>query len=304
MARDLGLELVEPLRSRLLLEVHDAALPVHLQDPEAGGLLAADRKHADGRVRDVPAVRLLHLPVVHLVELIAREHEHVTAAMAPEVPAALPHGVGGALEPVRALFRLLGREHRDERRAEDVELVGHRQVLVEALRVVLRQHEDPAQVGVQAVADRDVDQPVLARDRHGRLRALAREREETGPPATTEDDGQAVVHGHEDSATALRCQAGTTLVGCAPIMTDATPVLAVSRPGFVRRAGAGAWHVPAGFGFLLRRPAALAARRAADLLRGAADARRRDPRDLHGAEGRVAAVRPRRVGCPSGSSCR
>jgi CysZ protein len=27
------------------------------------------------------------------------------------------------------------------------------------------------------------------------------------------------------------------------------------RPGFVRRVAAGAWHVPAGFGFLLRRPA-------------------------------------------------
>jgi CysZ protein len=37
-------------------------------------------------------------------------------------------------------------------------------------------------------------------------------------------------------------------------MTDATPLPAVSRPGFVRRAAAGAWHVPAGFGFLLRRP--------------------------------------------------
>ncbi len=36
-------------------------------------------------------------------------------------------------------------------------------------------------------------------------------------------------------------------------MTDAT-LVPVSRPGFVRRAAAGAWHVPAGFSFLLRRP--------------------------------------------------
>ena len=36
-------------------------------------------------------------------------------------------------------------------------------------------------------------------------------------------------------------------------MTDATSV-PVSSPGLVRRAAAGAWHVPAGFGFLLRRP--------------------------------------------------
>jgi CysZ protein len=36
-------------------------------------------------------------------------------------------------------------------------------------------------------------------------------------------------------------------------MRDATPA-PVSRPGCVRRAAAGAWHVPAGFGFLLKRP--------------------------------------------------
>ncbi len=34
----------------------------------------------------------------------------------------------------------------------------------------------------------------------------------------------------------------------------ASPALTVARPGFVRRGAAGAWHVPAGFGFLLRRP--------------------------------------------------
>lgn len=37
-------------------------------------------------------------------------------------------------------------------------------------------------------------------------------------------------------------------------MEDVTPPRAVSRPGFLRRAAAGAWHVPAGFGFLIRRP--------------------------------------------------
>jgi hypothetical protein len=54
-------------------------------------------------------------------------------------------------------------------------------VPVQRRRIELRQHEDPADVGVQAVADRDVDQPVLAGDRHGRLRAELRQRKEAVP---------------------------------------------------------------------------------------------------------------------------
>ena len=61
---------------------------------------------------------------------------------------------------------------------EEVQPVGLRDVPVERRRVELRQHEDAPDVGVQAVADRDVDQPVLAADRHRRLRALLRQRKQ------------------------------------------------------------------------------------------------------------------------------
>ncbi len=37
-------------------------------------------------------------------------------------------------------------------------------------------------------------------------------------------------------------------------MSEGASAVALSRPGLVRRAAAGAWHVPAGFAFLLRRP--------------------------------------------------
>ena len=52
---------------------------------------------------------------------------------------------------------------------EDVEAVGLRDVAVQALAVELGEDEDPVDAGVQAVADRDVDQPELAADRHRRL---------------------------------------------------------------------------------------------------------------------------------------
>ena len=50
------------------------------------------------------------------------------------------------------------------------------------------------QAGVQAVADRDVDQPVFAADRHRRLRAHVGEREQPGAAAAAQNQGQHVVH--------------------------------------------------------------------------------------------------------------
>ena len=237
MAGDVGLEVGQAVRLRLLLELDDPPLPVDLQDAEAGGLLGRHREDRHRGVGHVAPVRLRHLAEVHLVELVAREDEHLAAAVAAQVPHALPDRVGRALEPLGAVVGLLGGERRDEGRAEDVELVGHRQVLVEALRVVLGQHEDAAQVRVEAVADRDVDQAVLAGDRHRGLRALAREREEPGPAPAPEDDGEAVVH---DAAILPRRRATSvkvqmTLVGSPRWRTSSLPVARRSpcapRPG-------------------------------------------------------------------------
>ena len=70
-----------------------------------------------------------------------------------------------------------------------------RDVPVERGRVELRQHEDAADVGVQAVADRDVDQAVLAADRDRRLRAVLRERKQARALSAAENDRQNfVVH--------------------------------------------------------------------------------------------------------------
>ena len=66
---------------------------------------------------------------------------------------------------------------------EHVEPVGLADVTVERRRVELRQHEDAADVRVQAAADRDVDEAVLAADRYCRLRPGVRREERAGCPA-------------------------------------------------------------------------------------------------------------------------
>ena len=114
------------------------------------------------------------------------------------MPRGLPDRIRRSLKPVRVVGGLLGREDLDEAVAEEIHAVGFGKVSVERRRVELRQHEDPADIGVQAVADRDVYEPVFSADGDCGLRALEGEREKTRAPATAEHDGQDLgVYSHD-----------------------------------------------------------------------------------------------------------
>ena len=65
-------------------------------------------------------------------------------------------------------------------RARSVHSVRAADVPVERGRVELRQHEDAPHLGVEAVADRHVDEAVLPADRHRRLGAEFGQREQAG----------------------------------------------------------------------------------------------------------------------------
>ena len=115
-----------------------------------------------------------------------------------EVARSLAHGVRRALEPMRVVRRLLGRQNLDETLGEEIHAIRLRNVPVEGRRIELRQDEDPADIGVQAVADRDVYEPVFSADGDCGLRALEGEREKTRAPATAEHDGQDLgVYSHD-----------------------------------------------------------------------------------------------------------
>jgi hypothetical protein len=68
--------------------------------------------------------------------------------------------------------------------------VGLRQVPVERRRVELRQGVDLGHVGVDAVADGDVDEPVVGAERHRGLGAVLGQRVEARAGAAAEDDAE------------------------------------------------------------------------------------------------------------------
>ena len=135
-----------------------------------------------------------HLAVVHRVQLVARQDDELIVRVAPKVRDGATHGVRRPLIPHLRRRRLLGGEDRHEPAAEPIEDVGAGDMVVEARRVELRHDEDPIETGIDAVRDGHIDETVFARERNGRLRPVAREREQPRPGAAAEDDCEDTIH--------------------------------------------------------------------------------------------------------------
>ena len=96
---------------------------------------------------------------------------------------------------VRLLHRLLGGQDFDEAAAEIVEAVRAADVAVQAHRLELREHVDLVDLAVDAVRERDVDQPILAGQRHGRLGAVGRQRQQPRAAPAAQNYRHDVFHG-------------------------------------------------------------------------------------------------------------
>ena len=148
---------------------------------------------------------LEHVPVIHAVELVAREDDEVVVIPLEEGTEILPDRVGGALIPGRALGCLLGGQDLDKAPCETVELVARIDVAVQRGAVELGQHVDAADAGVQAVADRHVDEAVFPPDRNRGLGAILGQRKEACPGAAAHDDGEGAGSRRYDMFGLHRC---------------------------------------------------------------------------------------------------
>ena len=91
---------------------------------------------------------LQHQAVIHLVDVVAGEDQHVLGLLRPDRVNVLIHRVGGALVPLIA-YPLHRRQHFDELShlaAHDVPAFAD--VAVQRKRLVLGEDINPAQVGI------------------------------------------------------------------------------------------------------------------------------------------------------------
>jgi len=99
----------------------------------------------------------------------------------------LAHRVSSSLEPFAAFGSLFRRQYFDKAIRERREAIGRRDVSIERRGVILRQHKHPNHIRVNAVRDRNVDEPILAAERHRGFRSVRSQREETLAGAATEN---------------------------------------------------------------------------------------------------------------------
>ncbi len=106
----------------------------------------------------------------------------------------LAHRVSRPLVPAHRVVGLLRGENFDKAAAVRVKAVRPANVAMQADRVELRQHIHPVDAAVDAVRERDIDQAVLARQRHSRLRAVFGQRIKPRPASAAENQGQGIFH--------------------------------------------------------------------------------------------------------------
>ena len=160
----------------LLLPFDDAIGVVEGQDAHPRRFGQRHAPHGDRHVRAPAPMRGDERLVVHLVDVVAgQDHDDVRGVVLDDVHVA-QHGVGGAAiplgDPAPGDVRL--EQLHPALVAVEVPRPAQADVVVERARVVLGQDDDVVDVGVDAVGQREVDDPVLAAERDGGLGALLR----------------------------------------------------------------------------------------------------------------------------------
>ena len=178
---------------RFLDEVRDAAILFAFQNAQAGGFFTRHRVDGDRDVCIVLPMELGHLGVVHAVQMVTRQDQDMLCAGGLDLEQLLADGIGGTLIPGGGGERLLGGPDLHPARMEGVEIIGLGNVAMEGYRIELRQDRNAVDFGVDAVADGNVDQAILARDRHSRFGAHLRQRIKTGAASAAHDDSQNIV---------------------------------------------------------------------------------------------------------------
>ena len=151
----------------------------HLDHAKPRNLIRRNRQR---RQRDLGVGLLVvrqHPAVVHLVDVVAGENDHVLRLFAADRVDVLVNRVRRAHVPVGA--RALHRRHQLKELAQ---LLRHNprpsfaDMPVQRQRLVLRQDVNLAQSGVDAVGKRDVDDAVMPAKRHRRLGPIACKRKQ------------------------------------------------------------------------------------------------------------------------------
>src|SRR4051812_2724246 len=141
-------------------------------------------------------MELHHAAVVHAVHVVARENQHDFIPIRRYKGKVLVDGVGCARVPVRIPTATLEGLKQTHTAVTTVEVPGttDADVVVQGMRAILSKYGDVVETGVNAVAEREIDDSILAAERNGGLGPLPGQNRKALPLATGQDNGDHTTH--------------------------------------------------------------------------------------------------------------
>ena len=179
---------------RLFHKIRDAAIRFAFQDSQARRFFTRDRMNGHRYIGIILPMELSHFGIVHTIKMITSEDQDILRTGGLNFKQLLAHRVRGALIPGLRLKGLLGGPDLHPARMERVEVIGLRNMTVEGYGIELRQNCDAVNLGVDGIADGNVNQPILTGHRHRRFGTHLRQWIETLPASAAHDHCQYIVH--------------------------------------------------------------------------------------------------------------
>ena len=129
--------------------------------------------------------------------MVAGEDDDILGVVAVEKVNVVVNGIGGALVPFAAGLRGVRRE--DMHAAPtgvEIPRCARAEIPVEQRRLILDQHADGIDAGVDAVGKGKIDHAVFPAERHGGLGDLLRQNTQTAALAARQEHGYAFLFSH------------------------------------------------------------------------------------------------------------
>ena len=172
----------------LLLKTNNPLLLIHDQDTEARGLLGPDLNGGDGEVRLMLLVEAQQQLIVHTVDVVAGQDQEVVRIVVPYPIQVLIHCIGRILIPVRILASHVGLEQgHPPAHAIQVPGAAASDVIVERTGAILGEDPHGVDVGMDAIGEHEVNDPVLTSEGHRWLGPFVGQHTQSGALASGQD---------------------------------------------------------------------------------------------------------------------
>ncbi len=179
---------------RLFLETGNSPPTVDVHHSEAESLFGFDQNGCQSDVGARGAVLIEHQPIVHLVNVIARQDENVFRLLCSNRVDVLVDGVRGSHVPVLAdaLHRRQDLNELAQFASHDVPAFAN--MTIQRERFVLGEDVDATKIGINAIGKRDVDDAIDSAERDCRFGAIPSQRVQPFPRSSGQQDSKRVLH--------------------------------------------------------------------------------------------------------------